>query len=79
LDYFFHFYEKRGKADLWENRIIEEIKKILCYNEYRALVQMMNNHRLIKLWYNNEDFSELLVKEHMALPATLQDMFRYIL
>jgi len=64
---------------IWENRIIEEIKKILCYNEYRALVQMMNNHRLIKLWYNNEDFSELLVKEHMALPATLQDMFRYIL
>ncbi|KAL6267474.1 hypothetical protein P5V15_000550 [Pogonomyrmex californicus] len=61
---------------IWENRTIERIKKILCYNEYRALVQMMHNHCLIKLWYNNGDFSELLVKEHMALPATLQDMFR---
>ncbi|XP_012059363.1 PREDICTED: maternal protein tudor-like [Atta cephalotes] len=61
---------------IWDNRTIESIKKSLCYNEYRALVQMMNNHCLIKLWYNNEDFSELLVKERMALPATLQDMFR---
>ncbi|XP_018362719.1 PREDICTED: maternal protein tudor-like isoform X1 [Trachymyrmex cornetzi] len=61
---------------VWDNRTIESIKKSLCYNEYRALVQMMNNHCLIKLWYNNEDFSELLVKERMALPATLQDMFR---
>ncbi|KYN07032.1 Maternal protein tudor [Cyphomyrmex costatus] len=61
---------------VWENRTIESIRKNLCYNEYRALVQMMNNHCLIKLWYNNEDFSELLVKERMALPATLQDMFR---
>ncbi|XP_018353792.1 PREDICTED: maternal protein tudor-like isoform X2 [Trachymyrmex septentrionalis] len=60
----------------WDNRTIESIKKSLCYNDYRALVQMMNNHCLIKLWYNNEDFSELLVKERMALPATLQDMFR---
>lgn len=62
---------------IWENRTIESIKKTLCYNEYRALVQMMNNHYLIKLWYNNEDFSGLLVRERMALPATLQDMFRY--
>lgn len=63
---------------IWENRTIEGIRKILCYNEYRVLAQMMNNRYLIKLWYNNGDFSELLVKERMALPATLQDMFRYI-
>lgn len=62
---------------VWENRTIDGIKKILCYNEYRALIQMVNDHCLIKLWYNNGDFSELLVKERMALPATLQDMFRY--
>ncbi|XP_028046299.1 maternal protein tudor isoform X2 [Monomorium pharaonis] len=61
---------------VWETRTIEAIKKILCYNEYRALVQMVNDCCLIKLWYNNEDFSELLVKERLALPATLQDMFR---
>lgn len=62
---------------VWENRTIEGIRKILCYNEYRVLAQMMNNRCLIKLWYNNGDFSELMVKERMALPATLQDMFRY--
>ncbi|KAG5320463.1 TUD protein, partial [Pseudoatta argentina] len=61
---------------VWDNRTIESIKKSICYNEYRVLIQMMNNHYLMKLWYNNEDFSELLVKERMALPATLQDMFR---
>ncbi|XP_071555768.1 protein tudor isoform X1 [Temnothorax nylanderi] len=61
---------------VWENRTIDGIRKILCYNEFRALIQMMNNRCLIKLWYKNEDFGELLVKERMALPATLQDMFR---
>ncbi|XP_011690886.1 PREDICTED: maternal protein tudor isoform X2 [Wasmannia auropunctata] len=61
---------------VWENRTIETIKKTICYNEYRALIQTLNNHRLIKLWCNNEDLSELLVKERIALPATLQDMFR---
>ncbi|XP_012223207.2 maternal protein tudor isoform X2 [Linepithema humile] len=62
---------------VWENRIIETIKRNLCYNEYRATsVHTMNNRCLIKLWYNNEDFSELLVKERMALPASIQDMFR---
>lgn len=63
---------------VWENRTIEKIREILCYNEYRVMViQTMNNRCMIKLWYNNRDFSELLVKEHMALPATLHDMFRY--
>lgn len=62
---------------VWEDRIIETIKRNLCYNEYRAtLVHTVNNRYLIKLLYNNEDFSELLVKEHMALPASIQDMFR---
>lgn len=63
---------------VWENRTIEIIRKFLCYNEYRACIHpVMNNRCLIKILYNNEDLSELLVREHMALPATLQDMFRY--
>ncbi|CAL1676055.1 unnamed protein product [Lasius platythorax] len=61
---------------VWESGTIEAIRKTLCYNEYRALFYMLNNRYLIKLWYNNEDFSELLVKEHMALPAAVHDMFR---
>lgn len=69
---------------VWENEIIEDIKKILCYNEYRALFHVINNCYFIKLWYNNEDFSELLVKQRMALPATIPatipvipDIYRY--
>ncbi|CAL7945702.1 unnamed protein product [Xylocopa violacea] len=62
---------------VWENKIIESIKKTLWYNEYKILIHtVVNNHCFIKLWYNNEDFSELLIKEHMAIRATLQDMFR---
>ncbi|KAL0117558.1 hypothetical protein PUN28_010395 [Cardiocondyla obscurior] len=61
---------------VWDNRTIEGIRKILCYNEYRAFIEMVNNHCMIKLCYNNEDLSELLVRDHMALPATVQDMFR---
>lgn len=63
---------------VWEDGTIETIKKTLCYNEYRAHLYMVNNHCLIKLWYNNEDFSELLVRQHVALPAAVHDMFRYI-
>ncbi|KAK2576789.1 hypothetical protein KPH14_005431 [Odynerus spinipes] len=62
---------------IWDNKTIETIKKILRYNEYKASsVSVGGNHRLIKLYYNNEDFAELLVKRHMALPATLQELFR---
>nr|XP_034196257.1 maternal protein tudor-like isoform X2 [Osmia lignaria]XP_034196258.1 maternal protein tudor-like isoform X2 [Osmia lignaria] len=63
--------------DVWENKIIESIKKSLWYNEYKILIgSVVNNYRFIKLWYNNEDFSELLIKKHMAIGATLHDMFR---
>ncbi|XP_061943074.1 maternal protein tudor isoform X1 [Apis cerana] len=62
---------------IWENNIIESIKKTLWYNEYKILIHtVVNNHRFIKLWYNNEDFSELLINKHMAMRATLQEMFR---
>lgn len=65
---------------IWEEKIIDSIKKSLCYSDYKILIHsVVSNHRFIKLWYNNEDFSELLVKRHMALGATLQDMFRYFL
>lgn len=63
---------------IWENRVIETIKKNLCYTEYRAIAHpMMNNRCLIKLSYNNENFSDVLVREHMALPIISQDMSRY--
>lgn len=63
---------------IWENETIETIKNILCYNEYRVLVNNVTNNRLIvKLWYNNEDFSNLLVKRNLALPANVQDTCRY--
>ncbi|XP_076634241.1 protein tudor isoform X2 [Colletes latitarsis] len=62
---------------IWENKIIDSIKKSLWYNEYKILIHtVINNHRLIKLRYNNEDFSELLIDRHMAVRATLQEMFR---
>ncbi|XP_072754733.1 protein tudor isoform X2 [Anoplolepis gracilipes] len=66
---------------VWDNGIVESIRKTLCYNEYRALLYMLNNRYFIKLWYNNEEFSELLVKQHMAIPNTVKstiipDMFR---
>ncbi|XP_076298392.1 protein tudor-like isoform X2 [Lasioglossum baleicum] len=63
--------------EIWENKIIELIKKSLCYNEYKILIHsVINNHRFIKLWYNNEDFSELLINRHMALGTTVPEMFR---
>lgn len=64
---------------VWENRVIETIKNILCYNEFRVLVSNAKNRCLIKLWYNNEDFSDLLIRRHLALPTNIQDICRYIL
>ncbi|KAG7199166.1 hypothetical protein KM043_018050 [Ampulex compressa] len=62
---------------IWENKTVESIKKILCYNEYNIQVQtVIDKHRLIKMWYNNEDFAELLINKQMAIPATLMEMFR---
>ncbi|KAL2735605.1 maternal protein tudor-like isoform X1 [Vespula squamosa] len=63
--------------NVWDNKTIETIKKILRYNEYKACcLSNVRNHTFIKLYYNNEDFGELLVKRHMAMDATMQDLFR---
>ncbi|XP_047349819.1 maternal protein tudor-like isoform X3 [Vespa velutina] len=63
--------------NVWDNKTIETIKKILRYNEYKACcLSTVRNHTFIKLYYNNEDFGELLVKRHMAMDATIQDLFR---
>ncbi|KAI4503981.1 hypothetical protein M0802_000452 [Mischocyttarus mexicanus] len=63
--------------NVWDNEIIETIKKILRYNEYKACcLSNAGNHTFIKLYFNNEDFAELLVKRHMALDAKMQDLFR---
>nr|XP_050852508.1 maternal protein tudor-like isoform X2 [Vespula vulgaris] len=63
--------------NVWDNKTIETIKKILRYNEYKACcLSTVRNHTFIKLYYNNEDFGELLVKRHMAMDATMQDLFR---
>lgn len=49
---------------VWDDKIIESIKKTLWYNEYKILIHtVINNHRFIKLWYNSEDFSELLIDQ----------------
>ncbi|XP_076298394.1 protein tudor-like [Lasioglossum baleicum] len=62
---------------VWGNRIIELIKKNICYNEYKIMIHsVVNNHCFIKLWYNNEDFSEFLIKRQVALGATVQEMVR---
>ncbi|KAL2729141.1 LOW QUALITY PROTEIN: maternal protein tudor-like isoform X1 [Vespula maculifrons] len=63
--------------NVWDNKTIETIKKILRYNEYKACcLSTVRNHTFIKLYYNNEDFGELLVKRNMAMDATMQDLFR---
>lgn len=65
---------------VWENRIIDSIKNILCYNEYRAVVSNIANNRcLVKLWYNNEDFSDILIRKHLAISANMQDTCRYFI
>lgn len=63
---------------IWENKTIEKIKNILCYNGYRALVNnVVDKHLIMKLWYDNENFSDLLIKRQLALPANMQDACRY--
>lgn len=67
------------KNGIWEDAVIDAIKKTLCYNEYRASIHsMIANHYVIRLWYNDEDFSQILVREQWAVPASIQDMLRYI-
>ncbi|XP_078047780.1 protein tudor isoform X2 [Augochlora pura] len=62
---------------IWENRIIELIKQSLCYSEYKISIHtIINNHRFIKLCYNDDDFGALLIKRRMAIGTTLQEMFR---
>ncbi|XP_020289417.1 maternal protein tudor isoform X3 [Pseudomyrmex gracilis] len=63
------------KNGIWDNEMISTIKSYLCYNEYKISIYVVNNRYLIQLWFNNEDFSKVLVNDNMALPATIQDMF----
>ncbi|XP_043597513.1 maternal protein tudor-like isoform X1 [Bombus pyrosoma] len=60
----------------WSNEVIESIQKTLMYNEYKIMIRTItNSDNFIKLVYNNEDFSELLIKRNVAKRATLLEMY----
>ncbi|XP_066589234.1 maternal protein tudor [Prorops nasuta] len=61
----------------WDEKILNSIRNTITYNEYKALLYSeSNDYRFIKISCNGEDFGDMLVKQNMAIPATLQEMFR---
>ncbi|XP_060822618.1 maternal protein tudor-like isoform X2 [Bombus pascuorum] len=60
----------------WSKEIIESIQKTLRYNEYKIMIHTItNSDNFIKLQYNDEDFTELLIKKRIAKKATLLEMY----
>ncbi|XP_071861857.1 protein tudor isoform X2 [Bombus fervidus] len=60
----------------WSKEIIESIQKTLRYNEYKIMIHTItNSDNFIKLLYNDEDFTELLIKKRIAKKATLLEMY----
>lgn len=63
----------------WSNEVIESIQKTLRYNEYKIVIHTItNSDNFIKLVYNDEDFTELLIRRYIAKRATLLEMYRYL-
>ncbi|XP_050584863.1 maternal protein tudor isoform X2 [Bombus affinis] len=62
--------------DHWSNEVIESIQKTLRYNEYKIVIHTITNtDNFIKLVYNDEDFSEMLIRRFIAKKATLLEMY----
>ncbi|XP_076476295.1 protein tudor [Bombus vancouverensis nearcticus] len=60
----------------WSNEVIESIQKTLRYNEYKIVIHTItNSDNFIKLVYNNEDFTEFLIRKYIAKKATLLEMY----
>ncbi|XP_046422936.1 maternal protein tudor isoform X1 [Neodiprion fabricii] len=60
----------------WESGTIESIKQTLRYADLKGILHsVIGSRRLLKLFYNNEDFGALLVSKELAVSVTLQDMF----
>ncbi|XP_033178847.1 maternal protein tudor isoform X2 [Bombus impatiens] len=60
----------------WSNEVIESIQKTLRYNEYKIVIHTItNSDNFIKLVYNDEDFTEFLIRRYIAKKATLLEMY----
>ncbi|XP_046743365.1 maternal protein tudor [Diprion similis] len=60
----------------WESETIESIKQTLRYADLKGILHsVVGSNRLLKLFYNNEDFGALLVSKELAVSVTIQDMF----
>ncbi|XP_024937429.1 maternal protein tudor isoform X2 [Cephus cinctus] len=69
-----HIFPVRGT---WTKETLETIKILVRYSEVKAIIHSaIGTHCLIKLCYKNQDFAEYLVNRNLAVPVTLQEMFR---
>ncbi|XP_020712473.2 maternal protein tudor-like [Athalia rosae] len=59
----------------WDAETVESIKQSLRYADSKGLFHSaVGPYRFLKLCYNNQDFSELLVSRNIATRASVQDM-----
>lgn len=55
-------------ADAWDEKSLAFIRQALCYEELKAfVVAQIANKRLIRVFYNNEDFSQILIASKVGL------------
>ncbi|XP_015114623.1 maternal protein tudor isoform X2 [Diachasma alloeum] len=66
--------------DGWDQSLVDHIKHTLRYNEMPAVVcsVLKNKKRMLKLFFNGEDYSEYMINKRMALPATSDDLANLI-
>lgn len=66
-----------SKGETWDVHCLGLILKNLRYNEYRArLVGVVGKRRIINMLVNDQNFGKFLVDQHMAVPASVQDILR---
>ncbi|XP_063978120.1 maternal protein tudor-like isoform X2 [Diachasmimorpha longicaudata] len=66
--------------DVWDPATVHNIKHTLRYNEMMAVVcsVLQNKTRMLKLFFDGQDYSELMINNRMALPASSDDLTNLI-
>lgn len=56
----------------WDENSLAYIRRALCYEELKSVViAQIGNKRLIKVFYNNEDFAQILIANKVGIAITI--------
>ena len=66
------------RTGVWDDRTVKKIIDELRYREFPAkIINVAGKYRVIDMFVDGQNFGNLMIKNNVAVAASLEEMFRY--